>query len=64
MSNPLPLLYAVYKRKGSLFAYLLLTNDTPFTCIIYNFASLLTAVFKITKPERFLVYFTDIEYIC
>ena len=41
---PLTLLYTIFDRKGITFVYLLLTNDTPFTYKVQNFASLLTAV--------------------
>ena len=64
--------YPVLPRYPTPYPYQMpfLTDQGPFssidkfTCIIQNFASLLTAVFKITKPERFLVYFTDIKCIC
>ena len=53
--------YENLSEKGTPFVYLLLTNGIPFTYLVYNFASLLTAVnalsFKqvsITKIERFL----------
>jgi len=42
--QPLTLLYTIFHGKGTLFLYLLLTNGTPFTYFVYNFASLLTAV--------------------
>ena len=43
--GPIPyLLYTIYDRKGSRFVYLLLTNDTPFTYPVNNFASFFTAI--------------------
>ena len=54
-------LCTIFHEKGTPFEYLLLTNGIPFTYLVQNFASLLTAVnalsFKqesITKIERFL----------
>ena len=32
--QPLTLLYTVFHEKGSPFVYLLLTNDTSFTCLV------------------------------
>ena len=59
-SNPTHL-YTIFHEKGTPFVYLLLTNGTPFTHLVQNFAPLLTAVnalsFKqesITKIEHFL----------
>ena len=42
--QPLPLLYTIFHEKGSPLVYLLSTNGTPFTYLVQNFASLLTAV--------------------
>ena len=60
-SKLLTLLYTIFHEKGTPFVYPLLTNGTPFTYLVQNFASLLTAVkalsFKqelTTKIERFL----------
>ena len=61
-SNPLafnkPLFF---HERGTPLVYLLLTNGTSFTHLVYNFASLLTAVNALTfkqesiiKIERFL----------
>ena len=74
---PLPffiLLCTIFDRKVNPFVDLLQTNDTPFTYLVWNFATLLTVVnalpklpYKckcITKPERFLHYFTAIKYTC
>ena len=62
---PLPFLHTIFYRKGIPFVYLLLTNCTPFTQLVQNFASLLTAVNalslkqeSITKPERFLYFYS------
>ena len=43
-SNPLPLSTLFFGRNGTPFLYLSLTNGTPFTCLVYNFASVLTAM--------------------
>ena len=60
--QPLTLLYhcTIFHKKSTPFVHLLLTNGTPFTYLVQNFVSLLTAVnalsFKqksITKIERF-----------
>ena len=40
----LTLLCTMFDRKGTPFVYFLLTNGTPFTNLLKNFASLLTAV--------------------
>ena len=40
--QPLTLLYTIFHEKGTPFVYLLLTNGTPFTNLVKNFASLLT----------------------
>ena len=62
----------IYDWKGSPFVYLLLTNGTPFTYLLWNFTSLLPGVKcgcltfkyeKITKPERFLDFFTAIKRV-
>ena len=59
-------------EKGSPFVYLLLTNGTPFTYLLWNFTSLLPGVKcgcltfkyeKITKPQRFLDFFTAIKRV-
>ena len=42
--QPLTLLYTIFHEKGTPFIYRLLTNDTSFTYLVYNVASLLTAV--------------------
>ena len=42
--QPLTLLYTIFHEKGIPFVHLLLTNGTPFTYLVYNFAYLLTAV--------------------
>ena len=42
--QPLTLLYTIFHEKGTPFVYQLLTNGTPFICLVYNFASLLTVV--------------------
>ena len=43
--QPLTLLYTIFHEKGTYFVYLLMTNGTPpFTYLVENFASLLTAV--------------------
>ena len=69
--QPLTLLYTIFHEKGTPFIYRLLTNDTSFTYLVYNVASLLTAVnalsFKqesITKIERFLDFIKPIKFIC
>ena len=41
-STPYPLVYHFLREKVSPFVYLLLTNGTPFTYLVKNFASLLT----------------------
>ena len=58
-STPYP--FAILHEKSTPFVYLLLTNGTPSTYLVYNFVFLLTAVnelsFKkesITQIERFL----------
>ena len=45
--QPLSLLPTIFDKKRTpppLFIYLIMTNDTPFTYQVYNFASLLTLV--------------------
>lgn len=44
--QPLTLSYTctIFDRKGTPIVYLLLTNGTPFTCIVCNVSSLLTVV--------------------
>ena len=42
--QPLTLLYTIFHEKGTPFIYRLLTNDTSFTYLVYNVASLLTAM--------------------
>ena len=42
--QPLTLLYSIFHEKGTPFVYLLLINGTPFTYLVKNFASILTAV--------------------
>ena len=42
------LLYTIFHEKGTPFVYLLLKNDTSFTYLVYNFASLLTAVIALS----------------
>ena len=44
MLNPLPFYIPFFTKKGTPFVYLLLTNGTPFIHLVWNFASLLTAV--------------------
>ena len=44
MFNPLPFYIPFLTKHGTHFVYLLLTNGTPSTYLVYNFASLLTAV--------------------
>ena len=41
--EPLTLFNTIFHRKGNPFVYLLLTNGTPFTYLVYNFVSLLNA---------------------
>ena len=44
-AQPLTLVYTIFHEKGTpSFVYLLLKNGTPFTYLVQNFASLLTAV--------------------
>ena len=66
--QPLTHLYIILDRKGTPFVDFLLTNGTPFTYLVQNFASLFTAVNvlslkyeKITKPECFHNFFTTIN---
>ena len=66
--QPLTHLYIILDRKGIPFVDFLLTNGTPFTYLVQNFASLFTAVNvlslkydKITKPECFHNFFTTIN---
>ena len=33
-SNPITILYTIFHEKGTPFVYLLLTNGTPFTCLV------------------------------
>ena len=42
-SNPLTL-FDIFHEISAPFVYLLLTNGTPFTYLVWNFAALLTAV--------------------
>ena len=42
--QPFTLLYAIFDRKGTLFVYLPLTNDTTRTYVLLNAPPLLTAV--------------------
>ena len=42
--QPLPLLYTILTKGTVPFVYLLFTNGTSFTYLLYHFASLLTAV--------------------
>ena len=42
--QPFTLLYAIFDRKGTLFVYLPLTNDTTCTYVLLNAPPLLTAV--------------------
>ena len=42
--QPLTLLYTIFHKRGTPFMYLPLINGTPFTYLVQNFASLLTAV--------------------
>ena len=66
--QPLTHLYIILDRKCTPFVDLLLTNGTPFTDLVQNFASLFTAVNvlslkyeQITKPECFHNFFTAIN---
>ena len=42
--GPTTILYTIFHKKGDPFVHLLLTNGAPFTYLVSNFASLLTAV--------------------
>ena len=71
MFNPLPFYIPFLTRHGTHFVYLLQTNGTPSTYLVYNFASLLTATnelsFKqesVTEIERFLDFLKAIKFIC
>ena len=43
-TNPLPFVCTILDRKGTPFVYPVMTNGTPFTYLILNAASFLTAV--------------------
>ena len=69
-SKPLPF-YIPFWQKHQPFRIPSIDNGTHFTCIVYNFVSLLTSINvlpfkyeKITKPENVLDFFTIIKYFC
>ena len=70
--QPLTLLYTNFDRKGASFVYPLLINGTRFTYLVSNFAFLtarkvnaLSLKYEyVTKPERFLDFFTAKKCIC
>ena len=70
-SELLTLLHTILHEKGTPFVYPLLTNGIPFTFLVQNFASLLTAVnalsFKqesITKNRTFSRLFKALRLTC
>ena len=53
--QPLTLLNTIFHEKGIPFVYLLLTNGTPFTYLVCDFASLLTAVNTLSFKQESII---------